>query len=72
MRKHESRWNEQLAKIEQAVQTGSETVQIESVLSESRYTMSIAFEQEPDMWPNSTYGKRFGLEIRGGPVQGQE
>ena len=63
--KHETRWNRQLYRIEQAVEAEKASVTIDSVLSESPYTMSIQIEEEADAWPNSTLGKWFGIRVLG-------
>jgi len=62
---HEAAWNAQLAKAEAAVSSGQAEVVLESVPSVSPYTFSVKLEKEPDVWPNSTLSKYFGIKIHG-------
>ena len=62
---HAQRWQQQLDRIEAARQAGETAVTLEPVPSRSRYTMSIPLEQEPDLWPNRTLSRWFGLDIHG-------
>jgi len=62
---HETAWLDQAAKIEAAAQSGADMVSIRSVPSDSRYTMSMILEEEPENWPNSTLGKYYGIGISG-------
>ncbi len=62
---HESAWNAQLARIEEAKDADEQEAAIASVPSVSRYTMGIVLEESPDAWPNSTLGKYFGVRISG-------
>lgn len=63
---HETAWNAQLARIEEAVSSGQEEAVLESVPSVSPYTFSVKLEEDPGVWPNSTLSKYFGVQIRGG------
>lgn len=62
---HEARWDRQLARIEQAAESGESSVVIDDVLSESPYTMSIQMGQSADDWQNKSLGKWFGIPILG-------
>lgn len=62
---HEEAWHAQLTRIEEAKAQGESRVEIESVPSVSPYTFSIALEEEPTVWPNSTLSKYFDIEIFG-------
>ena len=66
--RHESRWQAELHKIEEAAARGDEEVTITSVPSASRYTMPILLEKRFDEWPNSTLSKWFGIRINGEPA----
>ena len=63
VRAHESAWQAQLDAIHAAPANGE--VQIASVPSASRYTMSITLEESPDAWPNSTMSKYYRIRISG-------
>lgn len=63
---HGQAWRTQTEKIEAAAAAGEEEVIVSSVLSESRYTMSVKLEESPDAWPNRTLGKYYGIRIAGG------
>lgn len=65
VRAHEARWQIQLDRIQQAVSEGEESVAIDSVPSESPFTMSIMLSENPDEWPNKTLSKWFGVKIQG-------
>lgn len=65
VRMHGSAWEAQLARIEQTAAAGEEEVVVSSVLSASRYTMSIALEEDPSAWPNTTLAKYYGIRIVG-------
>ncbi len=63
VRAHEARWQIQLDRIQQAVSAGEESVEIDSVPSESPFTMGIILSENPDEWPNKTLSKWFGVKI---------
>ena len=62
---HEAAWSEQLTHIDQVVKKGQKSVQVSSVLSDSRFTMDIVLGEDPTTWPNSTLGKYYGVDIIG-------
>ena len=62
---HESAWLAQIQRIEEAKAEGREQVAIASVPSVSRYTMSVMLDENPQVWPNSTLSKYFGIRISG-------
>jgi len=62
---HEAAWFAQTAAIEAAADAGLEEVVIDAVPSDSAYTMSIAVEQDPSLWPNTSLEKYYGVRIIG-------
>ena len=65
VRAHEAAWRGREEKILAAAAAEAGQVCVSSVLSDSRYTMSIALEQDAAQWPNSTLSKYYGIEIAG-------
>jgi len=62
---HEAAWLVQLDRIAQAKMQGQANVSISSQESSTRYAMDIMLSPEPDVWPNSTLGKYYGIRIIG-------
>ncbi len=60
---HEQAWGEQIAAIEQAVEKGLESVNVESVSSHSRFTMDVALAQDAGTWPNTSISKIYGINV---------
>ena len=63
VRAHEEAWLAQVSRMEQAQDSGLEEVDIDSVYSHSRFTMSIALEEDAALWPNSTLSKAYGVNV---------
>lgn len=62
---HEAAWLAQEQKIHTALAAGDAQAVISSVLSSSRFTMSVLIEQDAAQWPNSTLSQYYGIEIKG-------
>ena len=62
---HGLKWEREISRIELAVQNKEDQVGIKNVLSTSRYTMDIVYAADPDMWPNSTLSKWYGISVTG-------
>ncbi len=62
---HEAAWLTQTAAIEAAAHAGLEAVVIDAVPSSCAYTMSIAVEQDPGLWPNTSLEKYYGVRVIG-------
>ena len=65
VRAHEAAWLAQEERILSAAAAGDLQTAVSSVPSESRFTMSIALEQDASQWPNSTLSRYYGIEIAG-------
>lgn len=65
VRAHEAAWLAQEERILSAAAAGDLQTAVSSVSSESRFTMSIALEQDASQWPNSTLSRYYGIEIAG-------
>jgi len=65
VRAHEAAWLAQEERILSAAAAGDLKTAVSSVPSESRFTMSIALEQDASQWPNSTLSRYYGIEIAG-------
>lgn len=65
VRVHEAAWRAQEGKILAAAAAEEAQAEVSSVLSDSRYTMSIALAQDAALWPNSTLSKYYGIDIMG-------
>lgn len=65
VRAHEAAWLAQEERIMSAAAAGDLQTAVSSVPSESRFTMSIALEQDASQWPNSTLSRYYGIEIAG-------
>lgn len=65
VRAHETAWLAQEERILSAAAAGDLKTAVSSVPSESRFTMSIALEQDASQWPNSTLSRYYGIEIAG-------
>lgn len=56
-------WNKQLARVEEAVRRGEETVVLQSIPSTSRFTFATTLAATPEEWPNSTLSRALGIQI---------
>ena len=62
---YEAQWNQVVASIEEAVEQGKEEVIVPSIKSHSRFTVDTQIMEDPQVWPNSTMGKYYGIRIIG-------
>lgn len=62
---HEAAWRAQTDAIEAAAAAGETDVTISSVPQTSRFTMAIPLRDDPDVWPNNTLGRYFGIRVHG-------
>ncbi|MBQ2991348.1 MAG: hypothetical protein IJD60_08685 [Clostridia bacterium] len=62
---HGAAWRTQLEKAQAALERGETRVVLDSVPSESRFTMAIALEEDAAAWPNSTLSKALGVAVYG-------
>ena len=65
VKEYEAQWNQAVATIEEAVKQGKEQVVVPSIKSHSRFTVDTLIMEDPDLWPNSTMRKYYGIEIIG-------
>jgi len=65
VREYEAQWNQVVARIEEAVELGQEEVVVPSIKSHSRFTVDTQIMEDPQVWPNSTMGKYYGIRIIG-------
>lgn len=65
VKEYETQWNQVVAVIEEAVSEGKEEVVVPSIKSHSRFTVDTLIMEDPDLWPNSTMRKYYGIRIIG-------
>ncbi len=62
---HESAWNAEISKIEEACAREEKNVAVEAVESHSRFTMDVIYTPDADSWPNTSISRVYGMDVVG-------
>ena len=60
---HAEAWQLQIERIEAAVASGEESVAIQEIPTQGRFTTGVLLAQNPQDWPNRTLGRYYGIQI---------
>lgn len=65
VRAFETAWSSRVSAIEEACAEGRTQVEIESLFTDSRFTMDVGLSRRADQWPNTSISKVYGIAVTG-------